>query len=269
MRIAVLLVVMCLAGAAGAAPPGDRVADAASGARGDLIYHTLCWTCHGKYGRGDGPLSSSLKTPPVDLTRSALLLGNAEVLLAKIRPNADPDRHTPMILGRAFTDQALRDVVAYIQNEFPDSEGASVSAGRDLYNTICWTCHGVNGDGNGPQRDHIKGSIPRDFTSPTFVVEEREEEIYRIISAGAEEAIHGSKYMKGWGANFSPQRWRSVGFATGLREALRGNFRNRLRNPHSFRSGTFGAFAIGRDTANANNPGSPEQRAKACHGRLC
>ncbi len=189
-----------------AARANDEPADAAAIARGDKIYHTLCWTCHGKYGRGHGPLAADLKKPAADLSRSALLLGDTKKLLATIRPDAGPGSHTPMVLGQVLTTRTMLDVIAYIRNAFPGGNGASVAAGRDLYNAVCWACHGLKGDGKGPYSENIESAGPRDFTSPEFVIDGREEEIFRVISSGAAEAIHGSKEMRGWGVSFAPQR---------------------------------------------------------------
>ncbi len=41
-------------------------ATAASIARGDSLFHTVCWSCHGKTMVGDGPVSA-LFVPPPDL----------------------------------------------------------------------------------------------------------------------------------------------------------------------------------------------------------
>lgn len=38
---------------------------------GGEVYRTYCATCHGPTGRGDGPLASSMKRPPTDLTEIA------------------------------------------------------------------------------------------------------------------------------------------------------------------------------------------------------
>lgn len=42
------------------APPSTD----ASVARGDSLFHTVCWTCHGKTLAGDGPVSSKFIPPP-------------------------------------------------------------------------------------------------------------------------------------------------------------------------------------------------------------
>jgi mono/diheme cytochrome c family protein len=43
----------------------------AGGPTGDAIFRTYCGSCHGKTAKGDGPLASSLRTTPPDLTRLA------------------------------------------------------------------------------------------------------------------------------------------------------------------------------------------------------
>jgi mono/diheme cytochrome c family protein len=42
------------------APPST----AASIARGDSLFHTICWTCHGKTMAGDGPVAAKFIPPP-------------------------------------------------------------------------------------------------------------------------------------------------------------------------------------------------------------
>ena len=33
-------------------------------ARGDKVFHTICFTCHGDLGKGDGPVAGRFPTPP-------------------------------------------------------------------------------------------------------------------------------------------------------------------------------------------------------------
>jgi mono/diheme cytochrome c family protein len=197
---------MILLGATQLAWAGGDKDERASRERGGKIFEELCSTCHGKYGRGDGPLARNLVTPPADLTRSALVAGNADALMARLRPDGGPDAHTAMMLGQFLTKQAALDVVTYMQSTFPNGAGTNTAAGRDIYDLVCWTCHGINGDGKGPYAKNVTGPRPRDFTSPEFVIEGREDVIYRVIASGAADAIHGSEAMRGWGANFTPQQ---------------------------------------------------------------
>jgi cytochrome c553 len=49
-----------IAGAKMIAPPSTE----ASVARGDSLFHTICWSCHGKSLAGDGPISAKYIPPP-------------------------------------------------------------------------------------------------------------------------------------------------------------------------------------------------------------
>lgn len=205
-RAIVILGAMWLAGTA-AAEPGTP----AEVERGKQLYGTLCWTCHGSYGRGDGPLARNLPIQPPDFTLPATLLGRSDdALIQKLQAAPDPDRHTPMVMGRILSESALRDTLAYLRTLNVPGKHVSVAAGRDLYLGVCWACHGKAGDGTGPAAENLEGPTPRDFTSPEFVIDGREDEIFQIISLGAEEAIHGSPYMLKWADNFSPQQIRDL-----------------------------------------------------------
>jgi mono/diheme cytochrome c family protein len=66
MRRALLLAVTT-AGIVGATTAESMGAD--EGAR---LYATLCASCHGASGAGDGPAAGAMTPPPTDLTRSTL-----------------------------------------------------------------------------------------------------------------------------------------------------------------------------------------------------
>ncbi len=40
--------------------------------KGQALYSKLCWTCHGKNGRGDGPAAANLKPKPRDFLSADL-----------------------------------------------------------------------------------------------------------------------------------------------------------------------------------------------------
>ncbi|MBX2982956.1 MAG: cytochrome c [Flavobacteriales bacterium] len=41
--------------------------DAKAAAKGARLFSSLCWTCHGPQGKGDGPNATSLSVLPADL----------------------------------------------------------------------------------------------------------------------------------------------------------------------------------------------------------
>ena len=40
--------------------------------KGQVLYSKLCWTCHGKNGKGDGPAAANLKPKPKDFSSTDL-----------------------------------------------------------------------------------------------------------------------------------------------------------------------------------------------------
>lgn len=60
-----------------APPEADRLKDPlAAGpkaaAQGGKVFQSLCWTCHGAEGRGDGPNAALLAVKPADLGAAAV-----------------------------------------------------------------------------------------------------------------------------------------------------------------------------------------------------
>ena len=65
-----ILATVCLVGLAGAAlVAGGQTTQSFSG-RDE--FHVFCASCHGDSAKGDGPVASSLRKKPVDLTQLAL-----------------------------------------------------------------------------------------------------------------------------------------------------------------------------------------------------
>lgn len=191
---------------------GPAIAKDSAVARGEQVYHQLCWTCHGKYGRGNGPMVANLKVHPPDFTDPKILRGKSDAqILGLIMPSGKVARsHTPMIIAQVVREKTLRDVLAYMRTLSTPGKHVSVYAGRDIFNNFCWVCHGKNGKGDGPAAQYLHGVKPRDFTSPKFHIKGREAQVYQVISQGAAKAIHGSDYMLEWGTRMSPQQIRDV-----------------------------------------------------------
>jgi mono/diheme cytochrome c family protein len=168
--------------------------------RGEEVYRALCWTCHGRYGRGDGPAAQYLAVPPRDFTDPSVLRGKSDPALFNLLSGKDLPAapHAPMTIGEILREQAIWDAIAYVRTLAGPGKPVSAQAGRDIYDTFCASCHGVNGDGKGPAAKNLVGVKPRDFTRKDFAVEGREEEIFQTIFAGAAKAYHGSPYMPEW-----------------------------------------------------------------------
>lgn len=175
---------------------------------GEQIYTELCASCHGRYGRGDGPLAVDLQQAPLDFTKSDRIAGRTDEEIEKALVG---EAHGPMSLAAVLKPDALKAALSYVRQLSVPGNGVSVLAGRDVYNAAgCFGCHGTKGDGRGPVAKALTGTPPRDFTSPKFVIEGREETVVRSIALGGEKAFHGSKYMPEWSSRLSPQQIRDL-----------------------------------------------------------
>jgi mono/diheme cytochrome c family protein len=177
--------------------------------RGEQVYKTLCWTCHGNYGRGDGPAAQYLARTPPDFTDPRVLGQKSDqLLLSDLLGEKGGARasHRSMIIGEVLKREVLRDALGYLRTLSVPGKHVSIPAGKDIYNTFCWACHGTKGNGEGPAAKNLVGVRPRDFTSKDFVIEGREEEVRRTIFEGAAKTFHGSPYMPEWRTALSQQQ---------------------------------------------------------------
>jgi mono/diheme cytochrome c family protein len=204
-KVGILIPALLLAGLGSApAAAGDAVA------RGEGVYQTLCATCHGRYGRGDGPLAGTLQAPLPDFTNPAILEPRSDDQLLAAVTGGDAGRHTTMAIGQVLEEGAVRDTIAYLRTLYVPGRHVSLRAGRDVYQTGCWVCHGREGNGQGPAAATLKEKRPRDFTDPEFVIVGREQEVERIVALGPAAAFHGSSFMPEWSSRLSPQQIRDV-----------------------------------------------------------
>ena len=182
--------------------------------RGAVVYRTNCASCHGRRGDGRGPAARFLSVPPRDLTTgvykwrttaSGDLPTDAD-LLRSVRQGA---AGTPMPAWDGLL--SIRDmwsVVQYIktfsprfaeegpaaplamQREAPTVDDASRRRGRLMYVMLqCWTCHGMNGTGDGPASGTLRDDNDHpiaayDFTQNTMRAGSRPFDVYRTFTTG-------------------------------------------------------------------------------------
>jgi mono/diheme cytochrome c family protein len=115
--------------------------DSGNAARGRAAYSLYCLSCHGKTGKGDGPVAATLKVPPTDLTRLASAHGGkfpADRVYARIDGREPVIAHGPSdmpVWGMSFQDPGkvanqepmvqnrIHDLVAYLAT-LQDKTGA-------------------------------------------------------------------------------------------------------------------------------------------------
>ena len=97
-KIRSIALAVALVAAAGALLGVALAAETFSASAGQRTYKTYCANCHGLGGRGDGPIASSLTTPPADLTGIAARNGGVypvDQVTAKIDGREEVKAHGP------------------------------------------------------------------------------------------------------------------------------------------------------------------------------
>lgn len=138
LRIAILILIAVLAVWTLAQAQDDNMGNAA---RGRAAFNLYCSSCHGKTAKGDGPVASTLKVAPADLTRLASKHGGkypADWVYARIDGREPVVAHGPSdmpVWGLSFQDPGrvdnqegmvqnrIQDLVAYLAT-LQDTTGA-------------------------------------------------------------------------------------------------------------------------------------------------
>ncbi len=147
---------------------------------GRQLYLEHCTECHGASGRGDGEKAQRLGFRPRDFTLGAFKCRSTPTGslptrqdLTRIVARGIPG--TPML---PFDDDLSPDeidaLVSYVETLLPDPQGdrappvlevptppesteASRTAGRAIYRLLgCWSCHGLEGRGDGPAAEGLE-----------------------------------------------------------------------------------------------------------------
>lgn len=187
---------------------------------GSVSFDLYCASCHGRFGRGDGPTAPALKTKPADLTtlasRNRGVFPRERVLdfiegstRAAGHGSAEMPVWGPTLRALDASDARvtvrLRNLVAFVESiqQGPAPAPAAAAAdGSTLFRTYCATCHGPAGRGDGAMAGQMR-RMPPDLT--TFATRNGgvfpAERVRQVID-GTGIAAHGDREMPVWGAVF-------------------------------------------------------------------
>ncbi len=213
--------------AAAAAPAGDAEHPfrlTAVEERGREVYETVCWSCHGTAGRGDGPAvrAGTVAHPPdfiaggyADLTAGELQ-GRFHALFAG---DATDRPHMQYVVSLLNPDR-FRDALAFVPAlAYPPEIGGSALAGKAMYAYRCAPCHGTSGRGDGPAAAELKEYRPADFTTDTLVAARDYDALFTRVKEGGQR-VHGSS-MPPWGVVFSDgEIWDLVAYVSSFQPVL-------------------------------------------------
>jgi mono/diheme cytochrome c family protein len=150
--------------------------------QGEVLYIRHCAGCHGWEGRGNGPVAQQLEITPPSLRRPELFTQHTETeLVARILLGKDlaiPFAPTAV----PSTEAAVTALLGHLRR-LPTIAWEQVHAGEDVYDSLCVSCHGVYGRGDGPMAAALPAP-PRDLSSPPDQSQVSDEEMFRIISEG-------------------------------------------------------------------------------------
>jgi cytochrome c oxidase cbb3-type subunit III len=86
--------------------------------RGAALYADYCWTCHGKTGKGDGPIAMAYKPRPRSLTDRAQMSKRTDYDLYNVISQGGPavgHSATMPAWSSVLSPQEMWDLVAYIR----------------------------------------------------------------------------------------------------------------------------------------------------------
>ncbi len=89
-------------------------------------------------------------------------------------------------------------------------DAASLADAKKIYDNLCWTCHGIQGKGDGPASINLKPK-PADHTSP-LVQKQSDGAIFWKIAIGNGNMLSYSRLLS------SKQRWLLVNYIRTLPE---------------------------------------------------
>jgi mono/diheme cytochrome c family protein len=191
------------------------------------LYKAYCASCHGKTGKGDGPVAPTLKATVADLTAIAKTNGGVfpearvrRIIMGEGMIASHGSREMP-VWGPIFhqieedVDRGnvrLENLVKYLESiqstrsareaRRTDVLADNSPSGAQLFKQLCAVCHGNDLKGNGPAPAPFK-DVPPDLTTlarrhggsfPDAYVSD-------VLRNGVRTPDHGPPEMPTWGAD--------------------------------------------------------------------
>lgn len=149
--------------------------------KGEILYIRHCAGCHGADARGNGLVGKALEIQPSNLRNAALLRNSDDELVVRIlhgktlpvpvNPKAWPS-----------SEEEVSALLVYLRR-LPTLSWAKIEAGESVYDSLCLTCHGIYGRGDGSLTSTLPVA-PRDLSSPSYHQQVSDDELLKIISEG-------------------------------------------------------------------------------------
>ncbi|HZD57370.1 MAG TPA: c-type cytochrome [Anaerolineales bacterium] len=154
-------------------------------ANGEAIFVEKCAPCHGTTGQGDGEQASQLPNPPAAVGTEELARQASPAQWYAIITQGNLERFMPPF-GSSLSERQRWDVVAFLYSL--STPPGAISQGRELYQANCASCHGPQGQGDGPQAADLE-TPPTDFTDQAFMAEKSADDLFQSISQGIDPGM--------------------------------------------------------------------------------
>lgn len=194
--VVLLLVIGCARGplpvrsslGASTPPPADQAGSASAPVSprrftlGEVLYIRHCADCHGWEGRGNGALGQILITKPPPLRRAEVTAQYTEAeFVARVLLGKDLRvPFTPAVLPNTEADVTA--LLTYLKR-LPAIPWEQAEAGAYVYDSLCVSCHGIYGAGDGLQAAALPVP-PRDLSAPAYQSQVHDEELWQVVANG-------------------------------------------------------------------------------------
>ena len=149
--------------------------------KGEVLYIRHCAGCHGADARGNGLVGKALEIQPSDLRTTNLLRNSDDELIVRILHG----KTLPVPVNPKAWPSSEEDVSALLVylRRLPTLSWGKIEAGESVYDSLCLTCHGIHGHGDGSLTSTLPVP-PRDLSAPSYQKQVSDEELLKIISEG-------------------------------------------------------------------------------------
>ena len=165
--------------------------DAESGSR---IFANRCANCHGATGEGNGEMAGDLPSPPRDFTDEAFLRTAVPANMFQTITEGRLEAGMPPFGPSSSNPIAEADRWDLIANVFSlGTPPERMDSGRLIYEENCLTCHGEQGQGDGPEAADQE-TAPTDLTDLRYWSSRSNEMVFAALQ---DEGIPGHSYKLG------------------------------------------------------------------------
>lgn len=149
---------------------------------GEVLFLRHCAGCHGAEARGDGPVGTALGLRPRNLRQAGLFPADIEpAWINRILHGRSLNVDAPTTNKEA--KEAEVDALVHHVRRLPTLRWTDMERGERVYDSLCLSCHGVYGHGDGPLAKTLPAP-PRDLLAPPYQQQMTDEALFQIISQG-------------------------------------------------------------------------------------